>query len=354
MSRRILFITMLLLPLTVGMVVWFNQVDVAPTASLDPDSAAPVAEREEPLDWGVYQIYWGRNYDRILRDEIEQFASRPRYVMFYRDLERPFPTHGIDAIHNIGATPMISLELWTWGDRSGTSYLAAINAGKYDAYFRKWAEAAKADSRRVLLRFGFEMNGEWFSWSQDPKAFIVTWRRAHTIFQKVGASNVEWTWSPNVVSIPRGDDNDMHLYYPGAAYVDWVSLDGYNFGDHHSEWHRWQSFAEIYDAPIEALLHRYPTKPIIISEFGSAPGKPGQRDEWIRAAYRRMTEIPQIKGAIWFNLDKRREGEPNWRIDESAESLKAFNETFARPHAEVGDVDASSTKTTVTPKKPSD
>ena len=34
-------------------------------------------------------------------------------------------------------------------------------------------------------------------------------------------------------------------------------------------------------------------------------------------------------GAIVFNFDKRREGEPNWRIDADAESLRAFRETFA-------------------------
>jgi len=278
----------------------------------------------------VYQIYWGRQYQRMLAKELKNFASKPQYVMFYRDLGRPFPKNGIDAIDKIGATPMISLELWMWGDRGGDSYLPAINNGKYDAFFRKWAVAAKQNGRRVLLRFGFEMNGEWFSWSQDPTAFVSAWRRIKAIFDEVGANNVEWVWSPNVVSIPRTSDNDLHLYYPGDRFVDWVSLDGYNFGDHHSEWHRWQSFAEVYDKPLAALLQKYPTKPIIISEFGSAPGKPGQKAQWIRDAYQYMHGIPQIKAAIWFNLDKRREGEPNWRIDECADCLRAFNETFAR------------------------
>lgn len=159
---------------------------------------------------------------------------------------------------------------------------------------------------------------------------MSAWRRIKTIFDEANADNVEWVWSPNVVSIPRTSDNDMHLYYPGDRFVDWISLDGYNFGDHHSEWHRWQSFAEVYEQPLAALLEKYPSKPIIISEFGSAPGQPGQKAQWIRDAYKYIQGIPQIKAAIWFNLDKRREGEPNWRIDECNECLKAFNETFAR------------------------
>ncbi|MDX1531405.1 MAG: glycosyl hydrolase, partial [Rhodothermales bacterium] len=76
------------------------------------------------------------------------------------------------------------------------------------------------------------------------------------------AANVAWVWSPNVVSVPDTPDNDMHRYYPGDAYVDWVGLDGYNFGDHHDEWHRWQSFAEVFEAPLAELESRFPRKPV--------------------------------------------------------------------------------------------
>lgn len=286
-------------------------------------------QRSKPLEWGVYQIYWSAKYGDLLERELASFETKPKYVMFYRDLWRGFPKNAVDGVAQIGATPIVSLELWSWHGGRKSSYLPAINAGELDEAFREWATRAKNDGRRVLFRFGFEFNGNWFSWSGDPKAYVAAWRRAHDIFAAVGASNVEWVWAPNVVSCPDKPENDMHLYYPGDEYVDWVGVDGYNFGDNHDQWHKWQSFAVIYKDVLDGFEKRYPHKPIIIAEFGCAPGDPVARQTWIRQAYHSLEARKQVRAAIWFNYDKRSEGEPNWRIDATPGALKAFNETFA-------------------------
>ncbi len=297
----------------------------------DPSAANRTARRKETLDWGLYQILWSRAYGDQLSKELAKFTSKPAYVTFYRDLGRPFSEFAIDSIAHQGATAIVSLELWSWhGGRQG-SYLPAIIAGKYDDFFRKWARDAEADGRRVLLRFGFEFNGDWFTWSRDPKAYVASWRHVHDIFREIGATNVEWVWAPNIVSCPPAPENGMHRYYPGDAYVDWIGVDGYNFGDHSDRWHKWQSFEEIFGAVLADFQVRYQGTPVIITEFACAPGKAGQRERWIRAAYENLQRRPQVKAVIWFNYDKRREGEPNWRIDRTPESLRAFNETFAAP-----------------------
>jgi hypothetical protein len=295
----------------------------------DPSDALPASR--ERLQWGVYQILWGgAYYECVLRNEIADFASRPDYVMFYRDLDRPFPAGPIEAVRSIGATPMISMELWRWRTRRRGKFLPAINRGDYDDYLRGWADAAKNEGGRILLRFGFEFNGDWFTWSLAPEGYTDAWRRAHDIFQEAGATNVEWVWSPNIESCPNEPGNAADLYYPGDEYVDWVSVDGYNFGDNHDEYHRWQSFEEVYSGVLDRYRLQYSHKKAIISEFGSAPGQGKQRATWIREAYAALERYPQVKAVIWFNYDKRREQEPNWRIDAAAGSLKAFNETFAR------------------------
>lgn len=300
-------------------------------ATMAGQRGEPGVKRKVPLEWGLYQILWSRDYDRHLTDTVSRFASKPKYVMFYRDLNRPFPSRAIDAVARHGATAVVSLELWTWHGRREGSYLPAINQGDFDEFLRSWARAAKEDGRRVLLRFGFEFNGDWFTWSGEPAAYVAAFRHAHDIFRDVGAGNVEWVWAPNIVSCPDTDANDMHRYYPGDDYVDWVALDGYNFGDHHDEWHRWQSFEDVYAAALRDFARRYGDKPLIITEFGCAPGKPGQRAAWIREAFGCLQRFPQVRAAIWFNYDKRRENEPDWRIDRDPEALKAFNETFAAP-----------------------
>lgn len=259
-----------------------------------------------------------------------ELASEPDYVMFYRDLRCPYPKAPIKIIRERGATPIISLELWSWHNWQ-RKQLPNIAAGEYDDHFRRWAEDARRDGGRVLLRFGFEFNGDWFTWGGDPELFVRAWRRIRKIFDDVGASNVEWVWAANVTSHPGGPENDMQRYYPGDAMVDWVAVDGYNWGDDYKEWHRWSSFDELFSPVLDRFNKLYPSKPVMISEFGCPEGKPGQKAAWIHDAHLALLRRPQIKAVVWFNLDKRREGELNFRLDSSPESLQAFNETFAAP-----------------------
>ena len=175
------------------------------------------------------------------------------------------------------------------------------------------------------------MNGDWFTWSLRPREFIDAWQRAHRIMRtEIGAKNIEWVWSPNVVSIPRTPANDLHLYYPGDAFVDWVGIDGYNFGTDHDEWHGWESLESVFDSVLDQFAARYPDKPVMIAETAAAPGKGPQRERWIREAHAYLSARPRVKALVWFHYDKRRENEPDWRIDTTPASLRAFNETFAR------------------------
>jgi len=288
-------------------------------------------KRAERVEWGLYQIHWGRRFGPALAQQLDKFASKPDYVMFYRDLGRPYPRRSTDLIRSHGATPVLSLELWHWmRGRPKASCLPAIVQGKYDEFFRTWARAAREDGKRVLLRFGFEMNGEWFSWSGDPDLFKEAWRRVHAIFREEKAKNVEWVWAPNILSVPKTPENGMHRYYPGDEVVDWVALDGYNFGDDHDQWHTWTSFEAIFDAALNDFAKRYPKKPVMIAETGCAPGDPKARAEWIRDAHAYLERRPQVKALVWFNYDKSRQKEPNFRIDATPGALEAFNDTFAR------------------------
>lgn len=313
-------------------VLWDRQ-----TPTNEPTANSAIAKTDATrarIRWGVYQIYWGaQRFEHFLDLAIDKFATSPDYVMFYRDLGRPFPADGVDVIRKRGAIPSISMELWHWGHRTEgrtpTRYLQKINEGEFDEYFESWARDAKAEGGPVLLRFGFEFNGDWFSWSGDPEAYVKAWRRAHDIFQRIGADNVQWVWAPNVTSVPDSPGNNMHLYYPGDKYVDWVAVDGYNWGDHHDEWHTWQSCQEIFEPVLAEFDRRYPSRPVMIAEFGCVEDTPGRKGQWMKDALAWLTNKTRVSAVIWFNLDKRREGEHDWRIDSTEESLNAFNESFA-------------------------
>ncbi len=293
-----------------------------------PSTSVP-AEAARQLPWGLYEILWSpARFGTNLDHNTAELGSPPGYVLFFRDIGRPFPAEVCREIHTRHATPVISLELTEWG-APRSDRLAAINNGQYDAFFRQYAREARSAIEPVYFRFGFEMNGDWFEWGGKPTAFIAAWRRVHRIFAVEGAVNVSWVWAPNAISGPRTPDNGLEKYWPGDAYVDVIGLDGYNFGDDHSPWHRWVSCREIFSDALEHIAASGVTQPVLITGFACADDTAGgRRALWIKNAHAFFTGRPEIIGAIWFNYDKRREGEPNWRIDADSRSLAAWRQTF--------------------------
>ncbi len=129
-------------------------------------------------------------------------------------------------------------------------------------------------------------------------------------------------FSPNVLYDDSKPLADFRQYYPGDAYVDSVGLDGYNFGDDHSKWHEWTSAKDVFDESINAAVGW--GKPVYLSEVGCADDV--RKPEWVREFLAWVKSDSRIEGFIYFNYDKRREGEPNWRLDSDPDSLQAFRE----------------------------
>lgn len=263
---------------------------------------------------------WEERLDQAEGD----FGARPRYVLFFRDLNprRVFPRVQLEQARQRRMIPVISLEISQWGRGADTGYLEEVARGEFDDFFRQWAREAKACDLPFILRFGFEMNGDWFPWGSQPKTFVVAWRRVHQIFKAQDCRNVKWMFSPNVLWDKRTPEKDLYNYYPGAAYVDMIGLDGYNFGDNHSKWHRWQGYEEVFEKTIQACQTF--GKPLILSEVGCADDP--RKAAWMRDFLTKVTRDARIEGFIYFNHHNPRKGEPNWRVDSDAGTLKIFRE----------------------------
>jgi len=277
--------------------------------------------------WGVYQIYWRyEQFNRELIQTIDQLGATPDYVMFFRDLgeNRGFPKAAVELCDSVGALAVISLELTQWGSYR-KDFLQRIAEGAFDQWFGQWAIDAKRMGAKFYLRFGYEMNGGWFSWGEKPALFVAAWQRVHQIFEKAGATNCTWVFSPNVLWDQRTFETDYAPYYPGDSYVDMLGLDGYNFGDNHSRYHRWMSFEEIYRHSIEAIK-RF-NKPLIISEIGCADDP--RKAQWIKQFLEKFMQSEQLQGFIYFNYNKQGEGEPDWRLDSDPETLAVFKQFIA-------------------------
>lgn len=287
---------------------------------------APVVEavpRDGDLEWGFYQMLtrresWGEGIDA----EREAIGGNPSLILFFRDMSRHrgFPDTAVKLSAERGLTPIVSLEPQEWGQRGEGGFLQAIVRGEYDDYFRQWALDAKESGVTLYLRFGFEMNGDWFSWGAQPGAFRAAWLRAHGIFKEVAANNVYWMFSPNILWAERSFERDLEPYWPGDEAVDVIGLDGYNFGDHHDQWHKWQSFDEVFARTLDAVESW--GKPIYLSEIGCADGP--LKAAWISDFLAKVSSDPRIHGFVYFNHYNPRKSEPNWRWDSDAETLAAF------------------------------
>ena len=121
---------------------------------------------------------------------------RPRLVVYYSGWLEPFRTSFATTAAKHGAVPLVQI------DPTGIS-LAAIASGRYDAYLATYAQAVRAYREPVILSFGHEMNGTWFSWGYrytSPAVFVAAWRHIVTLFRAVGTRNVTWLWTVNIIS----------------------------------------------------------------------------------------------------------------------------------------------------------
>ena len=111
--------------------------------------------------------------------------------------------------------------------------------------------------------------------------------------------------------------------YPGAAYVDVVALDGYNWGTSQS-WSAWTSPSALFGQGLTALRSLAPGKPIIVSETASAEAG-GSKATWNTDLVSYLAAQPDVTGFVWFHHNK----EVDWRINSSTTSANALRTALA-------------------------
>lgn len=247
----------------------------------------------------------------------QQLGIKVSTVSIYRPFggsERNFDPNSVGYVKNNGSKLMITWEPW---DLGSANYLPRINSGEQDSYIRSFAASVKQYGGQVTLRFGHEMNGDWYPWGSQPGEYIAAYRRVHDIFVNSGVTNVNWNWCPN----QTWDGNNITNFYPGDSYVDSIGIDGFNFGLDRS-YGGWQSFSTIF-GPSYQTLSKY-NKTIIVAETASSENG-GNKASWVTAMFSDLqNKYPKIKEVIWFNTKK----EANWPINSSSASLQAFQNYF--------------------------
>ena len=239
-----------------------------------------------------------------------------------------------------------SIPFFSWAsDSTPTSVnepnfqLSDVIEGRYDAYIKEFAEAARDWGHPFFLRFNWEMNGNWYPWGgtvngNTPAEFIAAWRHVHDIFTANGATNVKFVWCPNASSAPSTSANSISAYWPGDGYVDYVAIDGYNWGTNPISPKGWISFDKLYGAAYQTITEQLaPAKPMVIAEIGASEDG-GSKAAWISEALSEVpANYPKVRGLIWF---EKSEGGMDWPIESSTTATNAFAAGIQNP-AYVGD-----------------
>jgi hypothetical protein len=105
--------------------------------------------------------------------------------------------------------------------------------------------------------------------------------------------------------------------------VDWVALDGFNFGGSEG----WPSFTKIFGSTYDRLV-RLTSRPLLIAETGSGEDG-GDKADWLTSALaREAPRFPHLRGIVWFDGEH---GEADFRVDSSPQALKAFRRQIESP-----------------------
>jgi mannan endo-1,4-beta-mannosidase len=238
---------------------------------------------------------------------------KPRVVVYYSGWQEPFQVAFAKTAANDGAVPLVQM------NPTDTS-IAAIAAGRYDAYLRTYADAVRAYRYPVILSFGHEMNGYWYSWGYThtpPTVFVAAWRHIVTVFRTRGAQNVTWLWTINTINkatrVPSPGP-----WWPGTSYVNWVGIDGY-FTNSSSV------FSSVF-GPTVVYVRTVTHDPILISETSATPvaSQPAKVADLFAGIH-----LYSLLGFVWFDsVDK-----VDWRLSSPA-AIAAFRqgaETYRRP-----------------------
>jgi hypothetical protein len=256
--------------------------------------------------------------------EVTSFAaatgSKPDIVMYYSGWFVKFPQSFAMATADNGAVPLVQMD-------PDTVKVAQIVSGHYDGYLSSYAEAVRAYDHPVIISFGHEMNGNWSPWGYkhtSPKVFVAAWRHIVNVFRELGANNVTWLWTVNIVNDARsGDVTNPAPWWPGSSYVNWVGIDGYYLKS------SWQ-FRPLF-GPTIGLVHKLTADPILIAETGAlqSVGQTAKINDLFNGI-----QLYGLLGFVYFNsTDDSADQNKNFVISSQA-ALAAFRKgasTYHRP-----------------------
>ncbi len=190
----------------------------------------------------------------------------------------------------------------------------------------------------VIFSFHHEAEGGRNASFGTSDEFIAAYRNIHSIFEAEGVTNVQYAlilgeWSFEVGDFFPTDRRRAELWYPGDDVIDIIGSDEYNWNNCRGETTEpWTSLADDIE-PFLRFANQHPDKQLLLGEFGSDIGSPGQKAEWLNDAQEWFSTSPdadRFVALLYFHDDGRGEGWPEceWWLDTSPSSTAAAVDWF--------------------------
>lgn len=290
---------------------------------------------------GVKFAFRSMEYEKEVDSNLAAFAleagSKPAIAGAYFDLSSQPKNmkRFLDAVGAQGVIPFVTLDPKDWDEPDiayQRSFIRLINEGKFDSSLEAQAAALRDFGKPVMIRFGHEMNGNWYPYSgvfiggktEGPTNYVKAWRRVHGIFTAAGADKLLWVYCPNWESFPAEEWNRPYQYYPGSEFVDLISVDTYESPDKRLV-HLSDLLDEVYNDLGLFLESRqsdraFVPKPFGLSEFGTPRKDAAAKGDWYAAALQTIAVDSRMQFNILYNA---RNGSQDFSITGLGERLKA-------------------------------
>lgn len=278
---------------------------VVPGARSTPGSCAPTAKLVPPCGawWGMHVPPDG---DRRLVPDVtameQKIGRRLDITISYHDMSNSDAGRFLrDDESDLGDDRILFLgwESRIWDEDVDIAW-RDIAAGHYDRAIADQAARVRKYGKPVLVGFDGEKDRD--ESGQTPAEYIAAYKRIVDGFRQAGAANALWVWGVTGYYPFR---DRWKAYYPGDAYVDWISYDPYNFAICRGA--TWQDFKETVQPTYEWFQQNgFAAKPLILAEYGteSHQNDTSARAEWYRDIPEAMKAMPNLKAIVqWNNTD---------------------------------------------------
>lgn len=178
--------------------------------------------------------------------------------------------------------PASSKQLFVYLENN-TASNATVASGKYDTQLKAWAAKLPAGT---IISFGHEFNLTENPWGGSPSTFLAAYKHVHDVL----GSKFKYAWVANNSDTPGTPA--VGQYWPGAAYVDIVGEDGFDWGG--------ESLSQSLQ-PNFATLKAYATgntKPLWVTSTGTA----GSQAAWLTTGLN-WAKANGVSGLLYFSYN---------------------------------------------------